>query len=146
MAIDLDTLLAQARDSMTVKRVFAEPIERDGVMVIPVANVMGGFGSGRGDPRSADNRGLGAGFGVRATPAGVYVVDHGRVRWEPALNLNAVILGGQIVAVVLFLTLRRLASVLAERRSARLNPIRALAARGEREPPWTKPLARVRGK
>jgi uncharacterized spore protein YtfJ len=146
MAIDLDTLLAQARDSMTVKRVFGEPIERDGLMVIPVANVMGGFGSGRGDPQSANNRSVGAGFGVRATPAGVYVVDNGRVRWEPALNLNAVILGGQIVAIVLFLTLRRLASVLAERRSARLDPTRALTARREHDPPWTKPLARVRGR
>ena len=127
MAMDLDTLLAQARDSMTVKRVFGDPIERDGVMVIPVANVMGGFGGGGGDPRSAANPAVGGGFGVRATPAGVYVIDHGRVRWEPALNLNAVILGGQVVAIVLFLTLRTLASVLGERRSTNLGGIRSLS-------------------
>jgi uncharacterized spore protein YtfJ len=50
MSVDLNTLLAQARDSLTVKRVFGEPIERDGVTVIPVANVMGAFGGGGGDP------------------------------------------------------------------------------------------------
>src|SRR3954468_7381603 len=117
MSMDVDTVLAQARDSMTVKRVFGEPIERDGVMVIPVANVMGGFGGGRGDQRGDGYSGGGAGYGVRATPAGVYVIDHGRVRWEPALNLNAVILGGQITAIFLFLTIRRLVSSLAERRA-----------------------------
>ena len=140
MAVDLSTLLAQARDSMTVKRVFGEPIERDGVLLIPVANVMGGFGGGGGDPRSG---GAGGGFGVRATPAGVYVVDHGRVRWEPALNLNAVILGGQVVAIVLFLTLRKLVSVVAEQRSARRPAIRAFTSRGEHGRPWSRPLARV---
>src|SRR5689334_11010635 len=36
MAIDVDSLLAQARESMTVKRVFGDPIERDELTVIPV--------------------------------------------------------------------------------------------------------------
>ena len=110
MSIDVETVLAQARDSMTVKRVFGEPIERDGVTVIPVANVMGGFGGGQGDQRGNGASGGGAGFGMRATPAGVYVLDHGRVRWEPALNLNAVILGGQVTAIVFFLAIRALVS------------------------------------
>jgi hypothetical protein len=144
--MDLDTLLAHARDSMTVKRVFGEPIERDGVIVIPVANVTGGFGGGRADQSGDDNRGVGGGFGVRATPAGVYVVDHDRVRWEPALNLNLVILGGQLVAIALFLTLRSLAQILAERRSNKLGAIRALTALGEHDPSWTSRLARVRGR
>ncbi len=137
MAVDLSTLLSQARDSMTVKRVFGDPIERNGVMLIPAANVMGGFGGGGGDPRSG---GSGGGFGVRATPAGVYVVEPGgRVRWEPALNLNAVILGGQIVAVVLFLTLRKLLSaVAAEQRSTRLPAIRMSGSS------WSRPLTRFR--
>jgi uncharacterized spore protein YtfJ len=145
MAMDLDTLLAQARDAMTVKRVFGDPIHREGLTVIPVANVMGGFGGGRGGPGSDADGSVGGGFGVRATPAGVYVIDQGRVRWEPALNLNAVILGGQIVAIVLLLVLRGLASAWAERRSPKLGALRALTARGEQAPPWTRPLARVRG-
>jgi hypothetical protein len=74
----------------------------------------------------------------------VYVIDHGRVRWEPALNLNMVILGGQIVAIVMSVIVARFARVLLERRSTQLGGIRALTARAERKTPWARPLARVR--
>ena len=40
--MDVHEVLNQARDAMTVKRVFGDPYEKDGVTVIPVANVMGG--------------------------------------------------------------------------------------------------------
>jgi uncharacterized spore protein YtfJ len=144
MSMDVEAVLAQARDSMTVKRVFGEPIERDGVMVIPVANVMGGFGGGRGDQPGDGASGGGAGYGVRATPAGMYVIDHGRVRWEPALNLNTVILGGQITAIFLFLTIRGLVSALAERRATRPGGLRAWSSLAERAPHWMKPMAVLR--
>jgi uncharacterized spore protein YtfJ len=109
--MNVDTLLNQARDALTVKRVFGDPIERDGVTVIPVANVVGGGGGGGGAA------GEGAGFGMRATPAGMYVIKNGNVRWEPAFDLNRTILGGQIVAIVLFLTIRAIARLVADRRS-----------------------------
>src|SRR5215218_6298381 len=102
--MNVQELLSQSRDAMTVKRVFGDPIERDGVTVIPVANVSGGAGGGSGG--SADEQGSGGGFGLRATPAGVYVIRGDQVSWEPALNLNHVILGGQIVAIALILALR----------------------------------------
>jgi uncharacterized spore protein YtfJ len=126
----IDELLAHGRDAMTVGRVFGDPIERDGVTIIPVANVMGGGGGGGdaasfqmgaaadqtasdgdADPEAstgptATERGLGAGFGIRATPAGVYVITDGRVRWEPALDLTRIAIMGQIVAIVLLLVVR----------------------------------------
>ena len=37
--MDVNDILSQARDTLTVGRVFGEPIERDGVIVIPVAKV-----------------------------------------------------------------------------------------------------------
>ena len=37
--MNVQELLSQARDVMTVRRVFGEPIEREGVTIIPVANV-----------------------------------------------------------------------------------------------------------
>ena len=112
--MDPQDLLAQARDAMTVKRVFGEPIEKDGVTVIPVATVVGGAGGGTsaeagGEGPGGGPSGTGGGYGLRATPAGVYVIKDGTVRWEPALDLNRVILGGQIVAIVLFLTIRAIA-------------------------------------
>ncbi|MEX0625654.1 MAG: hypothetical protein WD402_03835 [Chloroflexota bacterium] len=35
--MNVDEMLSGARDTMTVKRVYGDPIERDGVLVIPAA-------------------------------------------------------------------------------------------------------------
>ena len=42
--MNVDELLQGARDAISVKRVYGEPIERDGLTVIPVAAVRGGGG------------------------------------------------------------------------------------------------------
>ena len=55
---------------MTVKRVYGDPIERDGLTIVPAADVRGGGGGG-GD---SENNG-GGGFGLTARPVGVYVVE-----------------------------------------------------------------------
>jgi uncharacterized spore protein YtfJ len=52
--------------------------------------------------------GGGVGFGVTARPVGVYVVKDGDVTWQPSIDVMRIVLGGQIVAVVALLTLRRL--------------------------------------
>lgn len=119
----LEEILAQARDTMTVKRVFGEPYERNGLMVIPVAAIAGGGGGGGGEP-GTENAGSGGGFGMSARPAGVYVLQGDDVRWVPAFDLNRVILGGQIVAVVFFLTLRSIlkAQARAKERITASNP------------------------
>jgi uncharacterized spore protein YtfJ len=101
--MNVDTMLEGARDAMTVRRVYGDPIERNGVLIIPAAKVGGGGGGG------SDTEGNGGGgFGIAAKPAGVYVVRGDEVRWEPALDLNRVILGGQIVAIVAFWALRHI--------------------------------------
>ena len=99
--MDVDEMIRGTQDSMSVKRIYGEPIERDGLTIIPAAKVTGGGGGG-GD---AENN-AGGGFGVRARPVGVYVIKDGDVRWEPALDLNRIILGGQIVAIFFLLVLR----------------------------------------
>ncbi len=88
-------------DALHVKRVFGEPIERDGAMFIPAARVRGGGGGG-GD---SDGNG-GSGFGLTAKPAGMYVIRDGKASWQPAIDVNRVVLGGQIVAIVALLVLR----------------------------------------
>jgi len=113
--MELNEILSQARDTLSVTRVFGEPIERDGVVVIPVAVVRGGAGGGAGERQSDEQRpsGLGGGWGAVARPAGVYVISGNDVRWQPAVDVNRAIIGGQIVAIVALLVLR---SVLKARR------------------------------
>ena len=97
----IDEMLTGVRDAMTARTVFAEPIERDGMLIIPAAKVRGGGGGG-GD--ATENGG--GGFGLSAKPAGAYVVREGKVSWEPALDVNRIVLGGQVVAIVALLVLR----------------------------------------
>jgi uncharacterized spore protein YtfJ len=99
--MQVSEMMSSARDALTVKRVFGEPIEKDGVTIIPVARIAGGGGGGTGD--SQEGSGSGGGYGVMAKPAGVYVVRDGEVTWQPALDINKIVMGGQIVAVILFL-------------------------------------------
>ncbi len=37
--MNVQDILAQARDTMTVRRVFGEPYEKDGVTIIPIAKI-----------------------------------------------------------------------------------------------------------
>jgi uncharacterized spore protein YtfJ len=102
--MDVKETIEAARDSLTVRRVYGEPYERNGVTVIPAASVQGGGGGGSGD--EPDGKTGGGGFGLRARPVGAYVIRGEQVRWEPAFDLNRAILGGQMVALVALLVLR----------------------------------------
>ncbi|MFF5114384.1 spore germination protein GerW family protein [Streptosporangium sp. NPDC000509] len=111
-------ILEQAKDTVSIRRVFGEPIVQDGVTIIPVARVIGGGGGGggkEGGEQAAEGSGGGFGFGV--TAAGVFVVKDSEVRWQPAVDVNRIILGGQIVLVAALLTVRSI--VRARARAAR---------------------------
>jgi uncharacterized spore protein YtfJ len=109
--IDVQTLLEQANDSMTVRRVFGEPIERDGVLVIPAAMVAGGGGGGGGvgtgfgpsGDQQGEGSGTGGGWGVQARPVGAFVVRDGVVTWVPAIDWARIaFIGGLVVIAALF--------------------------------------------
>lgn len=95
----IDEFIAKINNSITVTRVFGEPIMTNGVTVIPVAKVMGGGGGG-GGPETNEYAGEGGGFGVMAQPAGTYVIKNGEVRWMPALDYNRIITLGAALAIV----------------------------------------------
>ena len=191
---DLSALTRAAGDIISVRRVFGEPYQHDGTLVVPVAKVLGwhavagahgdarlGVRRGRGGPGDAGGpeaavpgadaaapggdgdeheaaagghgahtaaapavrapgaaepsavvpgpfppgpaargprgrgprwpagsrpggRGLGTadagGYATRVKPLGVFVVDDAGVRWQPALDLNRAVVGGQLVATV----------------------------------------------
>jgi uncharacterized spore protein YtfJ len=112
--------LDNARQAILGQRVFGEAYEVGDVTVIPVSVVRGGGGAGTGegqgptDSASEDaasegsGSGAGAGFGINARPVGVYVVKQGEVEWKPAFDPMRVALGGQVVAIVALLTLRKI--------------------------------------
>ena len=97
----VESAVRDLREGLRPDLVYAAPIERDGALFIPAAKVRGGGGGG-GDTQG--NGGLG--FGLTAKPAGMYVIRNGEATWQPALDLNRVILGGQIVGIVALLVLR----------------------------------------
>lgn len=113
--MEVNEVITQARDTLTVKRVFGDPYEKNGVTLIPAAKVQGGAGGGDGEGPQGQGRGSGSGFGVNARPVGAYLIRGEEVSWRPAVDLNKVILGGQIVAVVALLTIRAIVKARAKR-------------------------------
>lgn len=99
--MNVDEMLTGARDAMRASIVFGEVIERDGTTVVPAAKVRGGGGGGA----DSENNG-GGGFGLDAKPAGAWIIRGGEVEWQPAIDVNRIVLGGQILAIVALLVLR----------------------------------------
>ena len=91
---NVDELLAGARDAISVKRVYGDPIESNGVTIVPVAKV-GGGGGGGGD---AEHNG-GGGFGLVAKPVGAYVIKDGEVSWKPAVDVNRIVVLALLVGL-----------------------------------------------
>jgi uncharacterized spore protein YtfJ len=101
--VNIDDMVKGTQDAASVRRVYGDPIERDGTTVIPAAAIRGGGGGGGGSGSNG-----GGGFGVTARPVGAYVIRDGLVRWEPALDVSRIAFMGQLVAIVMLLALRSL--------------------------------------
>jgi uncharacterized spore protein YtfJ len=129
--MDAQEILGQARDAMTARRVFGDPIERDGTLIVPVASVMGGAGGGSGRMKRAEgsageegvaaaegetpDEGSGYGFGMMARPLGVYVIRGEDVTWEPAVDRNRQLFLGALVAVITVFAVRSVLLAIAHR-------------------------------
>jgi uncharacterized spore protein YtfJ len=114
-AMTAEGILGQARDALTVKRVFGEPIERNGITLVPVAAVRGGGGGGGGQDQGG-NVGSGGGFGISARPVGAYQIKGDEVTWLPAVDTSRIVVLGQVVGLVALLVLRSIVRGLARRR------------------------------
>jgi uncharacterized spore protein YtfJ len=61
--MEVEDVITQARDALTVKRVFGDPYQQNGVTIIPAARVRGA-GGGRGEGAEGEGRGSGSGFSI----------------------------------------------------------------------------------
>jgi uncharacterized spore protein YtfJ len=96
-AMDLQTILVGAQEALTVHRVFGDPITLGDTTLVPAAVIGGGGGGGANGTQG------GAGFGMQGRPCGVFVVRNGDVAWKPAVDVNRIVLGGQLVTIAAFL-------------------------------------------
>lgn len=82
----------------------AEPQDGPAPVDAPRPGPCGHHRHPHGHPRGGRANGMGragaGAFGTHTRPLGVYVVRDGEVSWQPALDLNRVILGGQIVGAL----------------------------------------------
>jgi uncharacterized spore protein YtfJ len=115
---EVGEVIKGARDALSVKRVFGDPYQQDGVTIIPVALVRGGAGGGQGESPEGTGRGFGSGFGVSARPAGAYIIKDGSVTWQPAVDVNRIVAGAQILAVAALFALRAMVKARAKARRA----------------------------
>src|SRR5438874_11792865 len=104
----------EAKGAMRASEVFGTPYEKNGVTIIPAAKIAGGAGGG-GD--QAQPQTGGGGFGVPSRPVCAFVLKGGAVSWQPAPDLNRIILMGQLVALGAPLTARASLHPANERRS-----------------------------
>jgi uncharacterized spore protein YtfJ len=78
--MEVEEVIKEARDAMTVRRVYGEPYDRDGSTIIPAAAVRGGAGGGSGEgtgPQGEGGKEGGSGFGLS------------RGRWAPSCCVRA---------------------------------------------------------
>ena len=102
--MDAQQILSQATSAVSASRVYGEPFERNGVVVIPAASVrgLGGGGGGEGgQPDGGTGSGSGLGLGFRATPVGAYVIRGEAVEWKPAVDTTSIVLRAQAAAILL---------------------------------------------
>lgn len=107
-------VMSQVSDAMHARRVFGEPYHQNGVTIIRVAAVRGGWGGGgQGENQTA---GWGGGGGLTARPVGAFVIKGDEVTWRPAVDIDRMILVGQIVGAIAVLTLGATLRALIRRR------------------------------
>lgn len=103
--------LRGTRDALTVRRVFGDAYTIGDLTIIPVARVAGGGGGGggeghpegetEGETKGAAGSGFGTGFGIHAHPVGVYEVAGGQATWKPAVDINRIVKGGQVLTGII---------------------------------------------
>ena len=94
--------------------VFGEPVERDGITVIPVAKARWGFGGGAGQRKDEgaggkQEDGAGGGGGVQVTPVGFIEIKNSEANFRPIRSVSVpwIIMGSLFSLFLLRETVKR---------------------------------------
>lgn len=100
------------RKALSARTVYGDPVEREGVTVIPAATVFGGGGLGASEASPDGERpaGVGGGYGLVAWPTGAIEIRGDEVRWHRAFDAT------QFYVTALLVALAALRAILAARR------------------------------
>jgi len=130
----MDKLAERLGKGARAAAVFGEPVEREGVTVIPVAKARWGFGGGAGiDSGDAQEgagpaasrtwgrgrrggRGTGGGGGAMVVPAGYIEIKGGATSYRPIVDASTVAIVGTIATAAVLIAWA-LAAALARRRA-----------------------------
>ncbi len=109
----VEQVLGQIANAARVDNVFGQPIEREGTIVIPCAEIAVGLGMGIGSgPADEQGRptgsGGGGGGGGRGRPIAVIVMSKDGVRVEPVLDLTKIVLATFTTGAFVLLWIGRL--------------------------------------
>lgn len=130
--MDISMLAKDADDLIRTNRVYADPITVGDTTIIPAARVGGGGGVGGGtgpvvtarpadsgaqgtaaagaqeqaDTAQGSGEGEGGGFGFGGRPIGAFIVKDGKVSWQPAVDVNRLMLVVGAVAIAALVAAR----------------------------------------
>jgi hypothetical protein len=124
--MELKEVISGARDVVSARRVYGEPYEKNGLTVIPAATVSGVGGRGTADNGDAEPE-SGGGFGVTARPSGAWIIEDGTVTWKPAVDVNRIVFGGQVIALGAILVAGRILVSHSRRRGSSLHVVPQIA-------------------
>lgn len=94
-----ETLAEKLGAAAQAAHIFGEPVERDGVTVVPVAKARWGLGGGGGrHGRFGRGQGVGGGGGAQVEPVGFIEIRDGETRYRPIADpkwvIGAALAGG----------------------------------------------------
>jgi uncharacterized spore protein YtfJ len=114
----LTRLIDKVTSGINSKMIYGEPVERDGVTVIPVGRIrwIVGGGDGIDSKENRSSSGSGGGGGITVSPVGYIEIKEGRARFRPIFDPALIV---QIIAVsafALFLLQRGAQAIIRETR------------------------------
>jgi uncharacterized spore protein YtfJ len=109
----IERIAERLGESAHATTIFAEPVESDGVLVIPVARARMGFGGGSGRQKQGEEGG-GGGGGLVVTPVGYIELRKGHSTFRPISNQRMLMPLLLVAAGLLFWAARRRQAIVVE--------------------------------